>query len=225
MEYYLKVLENCPLFDSILPEHITAILNCLQAKVCNYKRGEYIISAGDKAGSVGIVLSGKVQIARTDYYGNRSILAEMKSPQSFGENCACSDIEFMPLDVVAVEDSSVILINARRITRTCSNACAFHNRMIFNLLKMVTRKNLMLEEKIAVTSRRSTKDKLLAYLGMVAKKKGSDSFEIPYDRQALADYLGVDRSGLSAEISRLCKENLISCRKNRFILLHNPPDS
>lgn len=224
MENYLKILEKCPLFASIELEHIAAMLNCLQAQICNFKRGNYIISAGDKAGHVGIVLSGKVQISRTDYYGNRNILAEIVCPQSFGENCACSDIEYMPLDVVAIEDSSVLLINVRRITHICSNACGFHNRMIFNLLKIVTRKNLMLEEKISIMSRRTTKDKLLTYLGIISKKKGSDCFIIPYDRQALADYLGVDRSGLSAEISKLCREKLIKCHRSEFTILHNPPD-
>ena len=225
MNNFLKALDNCPIFDSINSDHVSAMLDCLGAKTHKYRKGNYIFSAGDKAGSVGIVLSGKVQIVRTDYYGNRSIIGEMKTSQTFGENFACSDIEHMPMDVIAAEDSCVMLINARRITRTCSHACAFHNRMIFNLLKIVTRKNLMLEEKISVTSRRTTRDKLLAYLVMTAKKKGSDSFVIPYDRQTLADYLGVDRSGLSAEISKLCKENLIRCHKSNFTLLHNPVDN
>ena len=125
----------------------------------------------------------------------------------------------MPVDVVANEDSQIMFIDCRRITQACSSACSFHQQMIYNLMKVVATKNLILHRKIEVTSKRSTREKLMAFLLLQAKRNNSNSFEIAYDRQGLADYLEVDRSGLSAEISKLHKEGKINSRKNWFELL------
>ena len=168
---------------------------------------------------VGIVLEGCVQMVREDYYGNRSILARMGPAELFGEGFACADVKTFPISVVAVEDSQVLLIDSRRITVTCANACSFHNRMIFNMLKVVANKNLVLNQKIEITSRRTTREKLMAYLLTQAKLHQSDAFTIPYDRQALADYLEVERSAMSAEISKLRRDGIIECEKSTFRLL------
>ncbi|MBQ9961673.1 MAG: Crp/Fnr family transcriptional regulator, partial [Firmicutes bacterium] len=120
---------------------------------------------------------------------------------------------------VAVEDYSCLLIDCRRITFSCSSACAFHSRTICNLLYLVANKNLVYDQKIEITSKRSTREKIMTYLLMQAKLHNSSVFTIPYDRQALADYLEVDRSGLSAEISKLRKENILKCDKSTFELL------
>ena len=125
----------------------------------------------------------------------------------------------MPVSVVAPVDCTCLLIDCKRITESCTNACEFHNRVIFNLLRIVANKTILFDQKIEVTSKRSTREKLMAYLLNVAKTKGSDEFIIPYDRQQLADYLEVDRSGLSSEISKLKKEGIIDCEKNRFVIL------
>jgi len=110
-------------------------------------------------------------------------------------------------------------MDSARITRSCSNACGFHQQMIFNLMKIMAVKNLCFHQKIEITSKRTTREKLMTYLMIEAKKKRSDTFDIPYDRQELADYLEVDRSGLSAEISKLRREGVLLSEKNRFTLL------
>ena len=110
-------------------------------------------------------------------------------------------------------------MDCRRITTTCSSACSFHSRIIFNLLGLVAANNLVFDQKIQITSQRTTREKLMAYLVNQAKLNGSSSFTIPYDRQSLADYLEVDRSGLSSEISKLRKEGILESEKNRFTLL------
>ena len=112
-----------------------------------------------------------------------------------------------------------MLIDRDRIMRTCHKGCGFHSRLIFNLMKDLATKTLMFHQKIEVTSKRTTREKLMTYLMLQAKKAGSNSFTVPFDRQALADYLEVDRSGLSAEISRLRKENIIKSHKNYFEIL------
>ena len=218
MKKYLDVLRKCPLFTGIEDKDLNAMLGCLGAKESQYKKGDTIFAEGDTAKHLGIVLTGKAQIERVDYYGNRSILTSVEPSKMFGESFACAGIKTLPVNVVAVEDTDVLLIDARRITQSCSNACSFHSRMIFNLLQIVAKKNLVFNQKIEVTSKRSTRDKLMTYLMLQAKNKGTNHFTVSYDRQELADYLEVDRSGLSAEISKLRSEGKIKCQRSTFTL-------
>ena len=219
MKEIYPVLQACPLFDGIRPEDLPGMLGCLGAKTIQAKKGEFIFHEGDTTTFVGIVLTGSVQLLREDYYGNRSIMAHIGVRELFGESYAFSNAQALPVSVVADEDSRILLLDSRRISVCCSNACSFHSRVIFNLLRLVATKNLVLHQKIQITSKRTTRDKLMAYLLNQAKLAGSNAFTIPYDRQALADYLEVDRSGLSAEISKLRKEGILECEKSSFRLL------
>lgn len=219
MKKYLPVLERCPLFDGIAPEHKTAMLGCLGARVIAYEKNEAIFMEGDPAFQVGVVLSGSAQIVKEDFYGNRSIVTSVMPSQLFGESFACADIESMPVSVIAAEKSEIMLIDCRKITATCSSACSFHSRMILNLLRVVAAKNLIFNQKLEIVSRRTTRDKLMAYLLDQAKRQDSAEFTIPFDRQALADYLGVERSALSAEISKLRAEGVFENTKSTFRLL------
>jgi CRP-like cAMP-binding protein len=137
----------------------------------------------------------------------------------FGEALAYAEVQYMPVDVVALEKTRLVLIDAERVSRTCGNDCGFHSRIINNLLHVIASKNLMMNQKLEVTSKRSTREKLMAYLMLQAKQKGSSAFTIPFDRQELADYLEVDRSGLSAEIGKLRREGLIECSRSDFTII------
>lgn len=220
MENYHSILRQCPLFDGIELEDLTAMLGCIGGRKITAVKGQYISREGDSATHVGMVLSGAVRLEREDYYGNRSIVAHIGPGALFGETYACADVSSLPISVVADTDSTVLLMDCRRITRTCSHACAFHNRIIFNLLRVVAQKNLVYDQKIQITSKRTTREKLMAYLLNQAKIQGNHTFQIPYDRQELADYLEVDRSGLSSEISKLRKEGILDSKKNTFTLLY-----
>ena len=223
MKEFFPVFEKCPLFDNIRQEDLSAMLACLGARVTVFQKNQAIFQEGEPAKYVGIVLSGAAQIVREDYYGNRSIVARIEPAELFGESFACAGVQALPVSVVAVADSQILLIDCQRITVSCSSACSFHNQMIFNLLRVVATKNLIFHQKIEITSRRTTREKLMAYLLAQAKLHGTSSFTIPYDRQALADYLGVERSAMSAEISKLRRDGVIDCTKSRFTLLS--PDS
>ena len=219
MEKFHPVMEKCPLFDGIRMEDLGAMMGCIGGRMRQVAKGEIVLREGDPATHVGMVLSGAVQMVREDYYGNRSIVVHIGPGELFGESYACAGIEALPISVVVDADSQVLLMDCRRITTTCSSACAFHNRIIFNLLRLVAEKNLVFDQKIQVTSRRTTREKLMAYLLNQAKIRNAREFVIPYDRQELADYLEVDRSGLSAEISKLRREGVLESEKNRFRLL------
>ena len=220
MKKFLNILQRCPLFENIETNEMSAMLGCLGARVIDRGRNEAIFSEGDPAIYVGILLSGAAQIVKEDFFGNRSIVASIEPSQLFGETFACADIEALPVSVMATEKSEVMLIDCRRITMTCSNACAFHSRMILNLLRGVAAKNLVFNQKIEILSRRTTRDKLMTYLLEQAKRNRSQEFTIPFDRQSLADYLGVERSALSAEISRMRGDGILEAEKSRFRLLN-----
>lgn len=219
MKKYFNVLRKCPLFDQIEDENLTAILGCLGARVVSFRKKETVIAEGEAARNICIVLSGSVQIIQVDYFGNRSIVSGAAPSEMFGESFACAGVKSIPVSVVANEYSAIMLIDCIRIMHACGNSCGFHQKMIYNLMRDVATKNIMFHQKIEITSKRSTREKLMAYLMLQAKKTGSNSFEIPFDRQELADYLEVERSGLSAEISKMRKEGIIESRKNHFELL------
>lgn len=219
MKKYKKILRACPLFDGIEGDDLINMLTCFDAKVMSFDKKYTILQEGKPAKYVGIVLSGSVQIIRVDYYGNRSIITELYASDMFGEAFACAETEELPVTVIANEPCEVMLIDCEHILHTCTNHCRFHQQIIFNLMKDLATKTMQFHQKLEITSKRSTREKLMTYLMMRAKREESDSFEIPFDRQELADYLEVDRSGLSAEISKLRREGVIECEKNRFTLL------
>ena len=225
MKKYFEVLRKCSLFDSISDDYLPAMLTCFGVSIQTYAKDETIVSEGTPAKYLGIVLSGEAQIIRIDYYGNRSIMASLSPSQLFGESYACAEIDAIPVDIVATEKTEIMMIDVHKITRPCANSCEFHKQMIFNLVKAVAMQNLVFHQKIEITSKRSTREKLITYLLSEAKKNKSDRFTVPYDRQELADYLEVERSGLSTEIGKLKREGALDCEKNRFVLLSGFPAS
>lgn len=212
-------LARCPLFDGISSEDLPGMLACLGARSMRADRGSVILREGSPAKDVGILLSGCVQLIRTDFAGNRTIMMNIAPGQLFAESFSCSKAKLLPVDIVASEDSEYLLIDCRRIMTSCTHACAFHSRVIFNLLQIVADKNLALHQRALIIAGRSTREKLMTYLLMQAKEADSASFSIPFDRQGLADYLEVDRSGLSAEMSKLKKEGVLDYYKSDFRLL------
>ena len=219
MEKFFNILSHCPLFTGIERADLMRMLVCLGAKVESFDKKYTVIAEGNPAKFIGIVLSGSVQVVRIDYYGNRSILTEVAAGEVFAEAFACAETPSVPVTVIANEPSEIMLIDCGHILHTCQNNCGFHQQLIFNLMKDLATKAILFHQKLEITSQRSTRDKLMTYLMMQAKKAGSSRFTIPFDRQELADYLEVERSGLSAEISKLRREGILESDKNEFILL------
>ena len=215
----MDILKKCPLFKGIEDESLIRMLGCLGARVAAFDKKYTILAEGVPAKHIGIVLSGSVQVIQIDYYGNRSILSEIGTSQVFAEAFACAEVEAVPVSVIANEPCEVMLIDCSHILHTCTNNCGFHQQLIFNLMKDLASKTLLFHQRIEVTSKRSTREKLLAYLMLRAKTENKSSFDIPFDRQELADYLEVERSGLSVEIGKLKREGIIENTKNHFVLL------
>lgn len=219
MKKYLEVLKKCPLFDRIAEDDLLRMLSCLGARIIFFDKKYTVMAEGNVARYIGIVLSGSVQIIQVDYYGNRSILSSVGQSQMFAEAFACAEMSALPVSVIAGEASEIMLIDSAHILHTCTNNCGFHQQLIFNLMKDLAQKSILFHQKLEILANRTTKDKLMAYLMLEARRAGSNSFDIPFDRQELADYLEVDRSGLSVEISRLREEGVLKSHKKHFELL------
>lgn len=219
VEKYLDVLQSVALFRGMEPSELLPLLSCLSAREAHYAKDQTIFSSGERISCFGVILFGQVQVVQDDYYGNRSILAKIGAGNLFGESFACAETKKLPVSVLAMTESAVLFIDSRRLAVPCCNACAFHSRLIQNMLYIVSMKNIALTQKIEITSKRTTREKLLAYLSVEAKKAGSHCFDIPFNRQELADYLAVERSAMSAELSKMRKEGLLHFHKNQFELL------
>ena len=219
MEEYFDILSQCSLFFGISRQEMGLMLNCLGGKITCIAKGKPVFLEGNPARFVGVVLSGTVQIVRDDYYGNRSVLTVVSPGGLFGEAFACAGVETLPVSAIALQNCAVLLLDCKRVLTGCSNACPFHSRLVRNLLKGIAQKNLMLTSKIRCMSQKTTQEKLMEFLLEQAKQHDSAEFVIPYDRQALADYLGVERSAMSAEISKLKKAGRIDCSGSRFRVL------
>ncbi len=173
---------------------------------------------GEKADRFGIVLSGSLTISTCNADGRRTLIKLISASESVALAQALSGAGVMRVDVEANEESEVLLLKTERIVAPCENACAFHIRLVRNIMRALAVKTLELNTKIDILSRRATAERLMAYLHAVSKEADSHEFDIPLDRQGLADYLCVERSALSAEISHLVRKGCITCRKNHFRL-------
>lgn len=207
-----------PLFKGIAEKELKELLKCLNAKETAYEKNEFIFRAGDKASSIGVIISGGVYVLKEDFWGNRTILAKLEEGDLFGEAFACREEEKLPVSVMAVEKSRILFVDYRRIINNCPNTCVFHASLIENMIRILAGKNVMLTQKMEHLSKRTTREKILSYLSAQAVRCGSNAFTIPFNRQELADFLCVERSAMSAELGKMHKEGLLSCEKNRFVL-------
>lgn len=218
MRSYVPILKRCSLFEGIREEELEGMLTCLGAVVRRMKKKQVLFLEGEPARFVGIVLSGRVQILWEDLEGNRSIVAGIEPGELFAEVFACAGVQALPVSAVAATDGEVLMLDCRRALSPMAHGCPFQTRLIGNLLRVMAEKNLLLHQKLELASKRTTREKLMTYLQEQAKKNASREFTIPYDRQGLADYLGVERSAMSAELSKLCREGRLETRRSWFRL-------
>lgn len=218
MKKYLPFLSNMPLFQGIDPEELPGMLDCLNARKAGYKKQDIVLLEGQSVTSVGIVLSGKVQIMKEDFMGNRNIMAEVAPGNLFAESYSCVQTDSLPITVVSVTESEILWVDYRRIVSTCSSACKFHAKLISNMLTILASKNIQLNQKIEHISKRTTREKLLSYLSDQVSRQGAPEFDIPFNRQELADYLCVDRSAMSNELCKLQNEGVLRFHLNHFSL-------
>lgn len=212
-------LSKTILFRGAAPQEVASMLECLHAEQKRYKKNGVIYHAGDRVTSLGMVLQGSVSIESDDLWGNKSILDHLGPGQVFAETYACVPGEALMVSVVASEPTDILFLDTGRLLQVCSNACTHHNKLIRNLLFISAQKNLNLSRRIFHTSSKSIRGRLLSYLSDQAIRQGSRDFTIPFNRQQLANYLSVDRSALSNELSKMQKDGLLRVEKNHFLLI------
>ena len=218
MKEFLKLICSSRLFAGVSEEELTAMLSCLAAKEESYPKGAYLMNAGETTDAIGFVLSGSVLVIQEDIWGNRNILSKAEPGQTFAAAFACAPGAVLNVSVVAQTPVTVMFLNVQRILTVCPSACSHHSRIIKNLLGELAEKSLMFNEKLTHKGQRTRWAKLMSYFSAQAQKCGSYEFTIPFSRQQLADYLAVDRSGLSTELGKMRDEGLLRFDGNHFIL-------
>ena len=209
------------MFAGIGRDDLGAMLSCLCASLRAYAKGETVYFEGDTVTKIGLAVSGHLHLIKNDVYGNTFIVTDITPPGMFAEAVVCSGVGRVPVSVVAKDESEILFIDYGRVVTSCSSSCSFHSRLIRNMISILARKNVEMSAKMEHITKRTTKEKLLSYLTDKARQESGGVFDIPYNRQELADYLSVERSALSAEMSKLKRDGVIDYRKNHFELLKN----
>ena len=218
MKDFYSMLRPCPLFSGISEAELDAMLSCLNAEKKSFPKDAFVLRAGDTAESIGLVLSGSVLVIQEDIWGNRNILSKAGPGQTFAAAFACAPGSVLNVSVIAEAPVTALFLNVKRILTICPSACAHHSRIIRNLLSDLAGKNLLLNEKLTHIAQRTTRAKLMSYLSAEAQRRGAVEFDIPFSRQQLADFLAVERSGLSLELGKMKKEGLLDYHKEHFVL-------
>ncbi|MCH5164053.1 MAG: Crp/Fnr family transcriptional regulator [Clostridiales bacterium] len=218
MEKYIHVLKKTQLFAGLDGDDIKEMLHCLQARLVAFKKGEYVYRQGEHVDTISLLVSGSLHIQKEDYWGNLSIVNRVGIGEMFGEAYVGYGGGLLN-DVVAIEDSVVLLFDVKKIFSACVSACKYHLIVVQNMFFAIAEKNRRLVQKLGHMSNRTTRQKLMSYLSEQAAQHHSDSFTIPFNRQQLADFLAVDRSAMSSELCKMRNDGLIQFNKNSFTLL------
>ena len=218
MEKYIDILKKAVLFKGIDAGDLPTMLNCLNATIKSVPKNGYIFRIGEQIKYVALVIDGCVHIQSSDYWGNLNILNVIRPGDIFGEAYAAGAKEPMINDAVAAKDSVILFIDIQHILTVCPSACGFHSLLISNLFSVLAEKNRNLASKLRHITRRTTREKLLSYLSEQGRRASASEFEIPFNRQQLADFLAVDRSAMSNELSKMRDEGILEFKRNRFIL-------
>lgn len=212
-----EAIKNNALFDGVGYNDFEKMLGCMEARTQDYKRDDIILLAGNPVNFVGVILSGGVQIIKEDMDGNVTIITELIKTELFAEAFVCAGVKISPVTVKASADCAILFINYKKIITTCSSACGFHTRLIENMLRLIAKKNLTLNQKLEILSKRSTREKLLMFFD--TQRGMAKKFTIHYNREEMAHYLCVDRSAMSNELCKMRDEGLIKFKKNEFEIL------
>lgn len=219
LEKYYNQIKNSPVFFGMSDDELKGLLECFNARVRKYEKEEMIIRQGDIISNIYLILDGAVNIEKDSYWGRRIIISRLGKNENLALSFVGSKNIESSVDAITVDETLVLILGYEKCTSMCQNACTRHKVLINNLFQILSKENIELIQKIENVSQKTIRDKLLTYLSNEAQKNHSNSFNIKFNRQDLADYLNVDRSAMSFELSKLQKEGLLKYNKNNFELL------
>lgn len=215
-----RILESpSPLFAGISPENRRSMLHCIGHRQRTCPKGEIIVFEEESVRHVGLILSGAVDMVKEDIWGGRTLLLRMGPHELFGETFACGSDSSATVTFVVAEDSEVLFLPFRNVLHTCTHVCDFHYRLIENMVRVIADKNRELLQKVEIISRKTLREKILAYLSRESERQGSRYVELPLGRQELAAYLCADRSALTRELAGMKADGLIDYERNLFRIL------
>ncbi len=219
MEMNIEFLKDATLFCGMSEEEISDSLEFFRAYEHNFKKGAIILYAGDVTDKMGLVMQGSVTIESDDAWGNKTILSSVEAGQFFSETYSLLPDEPMLVNVVANEDCRILFLRVGSLRRLQNNTDRWMLRFISNLLSISIHKNLMLSSRSFHTAPKTIRGRVMSYLNSVSMQKHAREFNIPFDRQQLADYLNLERTALSKELGKMKKDGLIDYYKNTFKII------
>ena len=218
---YVNKLKDIKLFDGFSEEGLSVFLNSINNKILTLKKGDLVFSEGDEFSNLCILLEGEILLTNSDEYGNRNVIDIISENQMFAEVFSFTSKKQSPVTAQASSESLIFLIDTKDLIsiKNDNKILVDKHIIVSNLLNIFADKNLILLSKIEVISRRNIRDKIMHFLELQRQKSAKNIFNIPYSRKDMADFLGVDRSALSRELSRLKEENIIDFEKNTFKII------
>ncbi len=217
---YEPILANCPIFAGIPMQDYGEVIRFLGASLMVYEKGEAIYRLGEPLDRSGIVLSGSVEGSFLSENYNKIGMNQFKAGESFAEALACADTRNSPIQVEALSDAAVLLLDLRRIMSEQECECRHQHQLSVNLIHILARQNVFSNLKLRIASQRALRDKVLIYLHSLPADDNGWS-EAPFSQTALAEFLGVNRSALSRELGRMQDEELLQVDGHRMKLLRN----
>ena len=220
-----KIMENIKLakkskyFKSLDEMDFNALMHCLNCRIISFNKGDTIVNIGDNADYAYLFLTGNARSVTYDVSGNIFFNLDYEKDEVFGLVEIIEQKAKFSKHLFCLDDSLVLLMSRTRLINMCQNRCLRHIQLLKLLFKELARQNDFLSNYKNLLTLKTTRDKIIRYLVELSKKKKSKEFNIPYSRQDMALFLGVERSALSYELSKLKKEGYIDFNKNHFVLL------
>ncbi len=209
-------IKDSRLFENIKETELPAMLNCLGAVTREFQKSEFIFIEGSELKQIGVVIEGTVHMVKEDVWGEKTILTSMESGEIFGESFVCGEYDSSSVSFQAATDCKILCLSFHRVLCSCSKSCVYHHKLIENMVTLIAHKNVKLMNKMEILSKKSIRERVLTWLSQQVQLNGSEKFESPLGRIELADYLCVDRSALTRELSRMKADGLLNYDKNTF---------
>jgi len=211
----IEILKNLALFKGLDDEELIEIEKYL-SDVKTYEAKEIIFTIGDEINYFGILLRGQVDLSLEDVFGNKAILSKLTGPALFAESVLIKDVGEIPLSVMATCDSEVVFFDYKAYKSSDARSLI---KVQDNLIKILAGKNLFMRDKLNLLSLPSSRAKILYFLSSEARKRKSKYFTIDFNISELAQFMNLNRSSLSRELSKLKKEGLIDYHNKTFRIL------
>lgn len=205
------------LFENVQNSEVLELLKCIGIKTKVFRKNAFILKAGSKIDYLAVILGGNAIMSKTDSFGKQTIIEELKMNDIFGHNIVCCGLDKSPIDVVAQNECEVLFLPFEKVVTPCEKLCPYHLQLIKNVMKMISKRNSLLNDKIDIIGQKTTRDKIMALLETY--HNGQKVFSIPYSREEMAKFLCVDRSAMSRELCRMRDEGILKFSKNHFEIL------